>query len=87
MPYVKQDAYLVIQHHYFNTLLSPGLRAPVAGIYKCTACGYEIAASTDTNLPKPHDDPRHDSNDWNCSGEIKWLPVAFAIQKVQKKPQ
>lgn len=80
MPYVKQSSYVVIEHPYFNSSCQPGIRAPVSGIYKCTDCGYEIAASTENNLPQVHDDPRYDDDKWHCSGQIKWQPVAFAIQ-------
>ncbi len=84
MPYVKQDSYQILAHPNFNSSCQAGIRAPFSGIYRCTDCGYEIAASTEAMLPMAHDDPRHDREEWNCSGQIKWQPVAFAIQK---KPQ
>jgi len=82
MPYVKHATYQVIDHPFFNASYPPRTRAPVSGIYRCV-CGFEIAAQAETNLPERDEDARHERDEWSCSGQVKWQPVAFAIQVVR----
>jgi hypothetical protein len=50
---VYQDNSFLIQCDYshFNLKLSPGAKAVVGGIYRCTCCGEEIAAGKGQQLP------------------------------------
>jgi hypothetical protein len=50
---IYQDNSFLIQCDYshFNIKLSPGAKAVVGGIYRCTCCGEEIAAGKGQPLP------------------------------------
>lgn len=55
----------------FDKLLQPNTAATWPGIYRCHACGHEIAIAMGHNLP-PQNHHQHASG----SGPIQWRLVA-----------
>jgi hypothetical protein len=63
----------------FDQLYSPGARAPYSGIYRCTACGFEVDSTEGHPLPPARICTQH-SAVWKCGhGVIQWRLVAAAI--------
>lgn len=60
----------------FDTLHAPGSAAPHPGIYKCIACGDEIAIAGGHVLP-PQNHKQHSPG----QGQIKWKLIAFPQQR------
>jgi hypothetical protein len=58
----------------FDKLHAPGSHAPYAGIYKCHACGHEIAIAEGHVLP-PQTHPQHPAN----LGPIQWRLAVCAV--------
>lgn len=61
------------QHSAFDTLNEPGQEAANAGIYRCKACGHEIAIAKDHKLP-PQNHHQHKPG----VGPIRWQLAVFA---------
>jgi hypothetical protein len=59
----------------FDDEHSPGVEAPYPGIYRCVACGDEIAIAKGNKLP-PQNHPQHTS-----TAKIKWRLAVMAQQK------
>ena len=57
----------------FDAVHSPGIAAPFAGIYRCTACGHEIGIASGHTLP-PQTHPQHPPS----LGAIRWQLLVFA---------
>jgi hypothetical protein len=73
----KHGQYLTQSHHEaFDTLLSPGISASNAGIYRCAACGDEIGIAKGHTLP-PQNHHQHSPG----QGPIKWQLSVFAVQR------
>lgn len=62
-------------HEAFDSTHSPGTAAPHPGIYRCTACGDEIAIAGGHTLP-PQNHRQHDPN----AGRIAWQLLVFPVQ-------
>jgi len=58
----------------FDTEHSPGGSAPHPGIYRCIACGDEIAIAGGHTLP-PQNHRQHNTN-----ANIKWKLLVMAVQ-------
>ncbi|MBT1872809.1 protein L [Enterobacter mori] len=61
-------------HEAFDAEHNPGVSAPLAGIYKCTNCGDEIAIAGGHTLP-PQNHKQH-----TTTLPIKWKLVVYAVQ-------
>lgn len=72
-----QDASILVQltHDAFNKIYTPGTKAPDAGIYRCTGCGYEIGTAEE------HDLPPQIHNTHPPGTPIRWELVVFAQHK------
>jgi hypothetical protein len=69
----------------FKEKLSPGIKAPHSGIYKCDSCGFEAVSTEGNSLPPAKTCEEHDKARWKCAkGEIKWRLVAYAIHLKDK---
>jgi hypothetical protein len=63
----------------FDQELKPGAVAPQSGIYRCHACGFEIAIVAGGQLPPDKMCVAHDDR-WNSKdGSVLWRLVAAAI--------
>lgn len=60
----------------FDLTHSPGTAAPHPGIYRCTACGDEIAIAGGHTLP-PQNHRQHPPG----SGQIKWQLLVYPVQQ------
>jgi hypothetical protein len=60
----------------FDTKHTPGTSAPHPGIYRCTACGDEIAIAGGNTLP-PQNHRQHSPG----SGDIRWQLLVYPVQK------
>ena len=60
----------------FDAVHSPGATTPHSGIYRCTACGDEIASNAGNPLP-PQNHRQHNPN----QGQIRWQMLVYAVQK------
>jgi hypothetical protein len=60
----------------YDALHSPGATAENAGIYRCAACGDEIAIAKGHTLP-PQNHHQHAPG----VGKIQWQLIVFAQQK------
>jgi hypothetical protein len=60
----------------FDTLLPPGTIVANSGIYRCTACGDEVAVNKGDPLP-PQNHRQHDP----LLGPIRWQLIVFAVQR------
>ncbi|QDW67679.1 hypothetical protein FPZ22_12990 [Luteimonas granuli] len=60
----------------FDALLAPGTIAHNSGIYRCGACGDEIAANKNNPLP-PQNHHQHAPG----VGPIRWQLIVFAVQR------
>ncbi len=69
--YLKQS-----NHEEYDKKYSPGTAAPNPGIYRCVACGDEIAIAKGHTLP-PQNHHQHAPN----AGRIEWQLAVFAQQK------
>lgn len=65
----SNDAAFDLQH-------SPGVAAPHPGIYRCTACGDEIAIAGSHILP-PQNHRQHAPN----SGAIRWQLLVYPVSQ------
>ncbi|HCE44318.1 MAG TPA: protein L [Lentisphaeria bacterium] len=63
-------------HEAFDKKHSPGASAPYHGIYRCTACGDEIAIAAGNTLP-PQNHHQHNPN----TGNIEWQLLVYSEQK------
>jgi hypothetical protein len=59
----------------FDALHTPGVPAPYPGIYRCTACGDEIAIAGGHILP-PQNHRQH-----NQLASIRWQLIVNAVSK------
>ena len=60
----------------FDKKFTPGSEAPYPGIYRCTACGDEIAIAGGHTLP-PQNHRQHNPN----SGKIEWQLLVYPVQQ------
>lgn len=60
----------------FDMVFSPGTAAPLSGIYRCTACGYEDACNEGLPLP-----PQSHAVHPHYLTPIKWRLVTAAHHK------
>ncbi len=73
----KYEKYLTkSDHSVYDAKQSPGSEAINAGIYRCVACGDEIAIAKGHTLP-PQNHHQHAAN----LGKIEWQLLVFAQQK------
>lgn len=63
-------------HQAFDTIHKPGDTCPHSGIYRCEACGDEIASNKGNPLP-PQNHHQHSPG----QGAIRWRLIVFAVQK------
>jgi hypothetical protein len=63
-------------HPAFDETHAPGATATNPGIYRCTACGDEIAIAKGHTLP-PQNHHQHAPG----AGKIQWQLVVFAQQR------
>jgi hypothetical protein len=63
-------------HSAYDTKYSPGQEAINPGIYRCVACGDEIAIAKGHTLP-PQNHHQHKPG----AGKIEWQLLVFAQQK------
>lgn len=70
----KDDTYMtMVVEDVFNTDHRPSTHAPLAGIYRCTGCGREVAAAA--QQPLPAESHHHHSIN---KGSIRWRLIVFA---------
>ena len=60
----------------FDTLHNPGEICPHSGIYRCEACGDEIASNKDNPFP-PQNHHQHAEN----LGPIQWKLIIISQQR------
>jgi hypothetical protein len=60
----------------FDSLLAPGTIAANSGIYRCAACGDEVAANKGNPLP-PQNHHQHAPG----VGPIQWQLIVYPVQK------
>ena len=73
----KYGQYLVQNDHAaFDTELGPGSKCPNSGVWRCAACGDEIAANKGDPLP-PQNHHQHGPG----KGAIRWKLLIFAVQQ------
>ncbi|ELY4518837.1 protein L [Cronobacter muytjensii] len=76
MALYKYSQYLQTStHEAFDKEHSPGVPAPVPGIYKCTNCGDEIAIAGGHTLP-PQNHKQH-----STTKPIKWKLIVYPVQQ------
>jgi hypothetical protein len=76
MAHYKYEAYLQQSDHpAFDKEFTPGSIALDSGVYRCKACGDEIAALRGMPLP-PETHHRHGNN-----APIRWKLLVYAQQK------
>jgi hypothetical protein len=63
-------------HSAYDTIHNPGAACPDSGIYRCEACGDEVACNKGTPLP-PQNHHQHAAG----QGPIRWKLIVFAQQK------
>lgn len=59
----------------YDAKYSPGVAAPNAGIYRCVACGDEIAIAKGHTLP-----PQNHHQHRQGVGKIEWQLLVYAQQ-------
>lgn len=64
------------EHSAYDALHTPGSPAENPGIYRCTACGDEIAIAKGHTLP-PQNHHQHSPG----LGPIRWQLLVFAQQR------
>jgi hypothetical protein len=62
----------------FDVLHSPGEKAPLSGIYICTACKKEVASNEGQPLP-----PQNHSQHSVALNDIKWRLTVYADHRGQ----
>jgi hypothetical protein len=68
MALYKYDAFLEkSQHESFDQLWQPSTVAPYPGLYRCHACGHEIATAAGHVLP-----PQNHHQHTPLQGPIQW---------------
>lgn len=60
----------------YDALYTPGQNCPNSGIYRCEACGDEIASNKDNPFP-PQNNHQHKEG----IGPIRWKLIVFAQQR------
>ena len=60
----------------FDVLHEPGDETPYSGIYRCEACGDEIASNKGNPLP-----PQNHNQHPPSQGRIRWRLIAAAEQR------
>lgn len=60
----------------FDSTYPPGTAAPHPGIYRCTACGDEIAIAGGHTLP-----PQNHRQHSQASGAISWQLLVYPVQQ------
>lgn len=63
------------EHAEFDQIYPPGANCPNSGIYRCEACGDEIASNKGNPLP-PQNHHQHKPG----VGSIRWRLIVFAVQ-------
>jgi hypothetical protein len=74
--YKNGDNLTYSDHEAFDKKHAPGSAAPHPGIYRCTACGDEIAIAGGHILP-PQNHRQHNPN----SGKIEWQLLVYPVQQ------
>ncbi len=80
MPYFRDPfSYLQSPSAIFEQPFKPGSAVTQSGIYRCNACGFEIAVATGGLLPSDGTCSTHSSR-WNSKdGSVTWRLVAATI--------
>ena len=74
MAWYKDDTHVkVFEGNVFDTDHRPATHAPMAGIYRCTGCGREVAVDSQQPLP----DESHHHHSMN-KGAVRWRLIVFA---------
>lgn len=60
----------------FDAVYTPGTLTPHSGIYRCLACGDEIASNAGNPLP-PQNHRQHHPN----QGAVRWQLLVYAQQQ------
>jgi hypothetical protein len=77
MALYKNDQYLGrSDSDAFDVVHTPGTSTPHSGIYRCTACGDEIASNAGNPLP-PQNHRQHSPQ----QGQIRWKLLVYAQQQ------
>ncbi|WP_439842233.1 hypothetical protein [Aeromonas taiwanensis] len=77
MAQYKYEKYLnKSDHSEYDKLYSPGDHCTNSGIYRCEACGDEIASNKGNPFP-PQNHHQHSAG----LGAIRWKLIVFAQQK------
>ncbi len=77
MALYKYDKYLEkADQPEFDTLHKPGENCPHSGIYRCEACGDEIASNKDNPFP-----PQNHHQHVEKLGDIRWKLIIISQQK------
>jgi hypothetical protein len=63
-------------HSAFDSVHTPGTGTPDSGIYRCEACGDEVASNKGNPLP-PQNHHQHSPG----LGAIRWRLIVFAQQR------
>jgi hypothetical protein len=80
MPYLKNiGGYQQSASKIFEQAFAVGTVIPHPGIYRCDACGFEIACTSGSALPTTDRCSEH-AERWKCSeGQPRWRLVAAPI--------
>ena len=66
MPYFRDlEGYQQSASKIFRQLLTPGVAAPLSGIYHCASCGFEIVSVVGGPLPNEQNCSDHEER-WKC---------------------
>jgi hypothetical protein len=80
VPYLRDlEGYQQSASGIFSKSMRPGTLVPQSGIYRCSACGYEVTLLIGASLPDEQNCPEH-SPRWNFKGgAVLWRLVAAPI--------
>lgn len=74
--YKNKDVLDLSDHAAFDVIHTPGTQPPHSGIYRCLACGDEIAANKGNPLP-----PQNHHQHAQGQGPIRWQLIVYPVQK------
>jgi len=63
-------------HALFDEVHAPGTAGPYSGIYRCTACGDEVACNARQPLP-----PQNHRQHTPAQGSIRWKLLVLSVQQ------
>jgi hypothetical protein len=80
MPYFRDPfSYLQSPSAIFEQAFKPDSAVPHSGIYRCSACGFEIAVAAGSLLLSNGTCSTHDSRRNSKDGKVSWRLVAATM--------